>query len=454
MINYDITAITALLQATMLWPVALTRFPMDGWGNVKVPQLPQELSVNNTKTNKWIDVDTRDHHYWVSLSGIPIQGLPDTGSSSFSLQSTYMSASCSDVMRLPTEGLAQSLERIGLLREPGLNTSVPFKPWLDDYNNNVTRSMYLSTSANYFKNAYPQQLTFYSIAASLTPGESILRIADPKSIDIFNCTLVTADIEAKIACNAKDCRAVQVRQYIAGDFASHFPLGETALERFLIRLPHSLGKAGTSSPDPADNYLLGSDSPYTLGFGAFTRDGYANVSGSVFAKRLTTLMNTAWQASLCPYGISLGSTINFTACQAVAARNIAPVANTSAEITKIIPLSVYATNKWHAIVLLLISILLQLAAFATLGLSALTKSPNILGFVSSLTRDNPYMTGVIPDGGSALDGAERARALGHVRVRLADLRPGDTIGRVVLTSDDGSNWRAMGKLSGKRRLYE
>jgi hypothetical protein len=60
-----------------------------------------------------------------------------------------------------------------------------------------------------------------------------------------------------------------------------------------------------------------------------------------------------------------------------------------------------------------------LAAMASFWLRQQTVAPDIFGYVSSMTRDNPHMH--LPDGGSTMSGSERARALEYVKVKVADL---------------------------------
>lgn len=52
----------------------------------------------------------------------------------------------------------------------------------------------------------------------------------------------------------------------------------------------------------------------------------------------------------------------------------------------------------------------------------------MLGFVSSMTRDNPHTP--LHRGGSSLDGPERARRLRRLRVQLADLQLQNDIGYI------------------------
>ncbi|KAF2466603.1 uncharacterized protein BDR25DRAFT_317593 [Lindgomyces ingoldianus] len=51
--------------------------------------------------------------------------------------------------------------------------------------------------------------------------------------------------------------------------------------------------------------------------------------------------------------------------------------------------------------------------------------PDVLGYCSSLASDNPYIR--VPQGGSALDGMERAKLLRNLQVRLSD------VGYIVFT---------------------
>ena len=82
--------------------------------------------------------------------------------------------------------------------------------------------------------------------------------------------------------------------------------------------------------------------------------------------------------------------------------------------------------------LLVSSIALLFLGILTVVLHFVTSVPDVLGYVSTMTRDNPYVS--IPPGASALDGPLRARALRDVRVRLADVRPHDEVGYVALRS--------------------
>jgi hypothetical protein len=100
---------------------------------------------------------------------------------------------------------------------------------------------------------------------------------------------------------------------------------------------------------------------------------------------------------------------------------------------------------WITIDIITCSILFA-AAMISFWLRMQTVAPDIFGYVSSMTRDNPHMR--LPDGGSTMSGSERARALKNVRVKVADLNGGQGVGRIGLAAEDLDV--EMGRLEKKR----
>lgn len=66
-----------------------------------------------------------------------------------------------------------------------------------------------------------------------------------------------------------------------------------------------------------------------------------------------------------------------------------------------------------------------------------TVAPDILGFVSSLTRDNRYFA-PLPPGDSLLDGEQRARKLRNMKVQIQDVRPDSDVGHIAFARADMS----------------
>jgi hypothetical protein len=79
------------------------------------------------------------------------------------------------------------------------------------------------------------------------------------------------------------------------------------------------------------------------------------------------------------------------------------------------------------------------AAIACFWLRKGTLAPDIFGYVSSLTRDNPNLH--LPDGGTTLSGLERAQLLKDVKIRIADVGPSEGVGRVDLSYARSEPWQ-------------
>ncbi|OAG40014.1 hypothetical protein AYO21_05695 [Fonsecaea monophora] len=91
---------------------------------------------------------------------------------------------------------------------------------------------------------------------------------------------------------------------------------------------------------------------------------------------------------------------------------------------------------WPWLAMDIVSNMVLLAtAMGALWLRKHTLAPDIFGFVSSLTRDNPHLN--LPEGGSTLSGIERSRRMKMVKVKIADVGEDSSVGRVGLTQVDG-----------------
>lgn len=108
---------------------------------------------------------------------------------------------------------------------------------------------------------------------------------------------------------------------------------------------------------------------------------------------------------------------------------------------------------WHWIAIDFASCLVLLVAGVLCHwLRVHTLAPDIFGYVSSLTRDNPYFD--LPDNGSALSGLDRARLMKRVKVKIGDLnaeREGD-VGKIGLARLDTGSRQVVGLTKQKAYL--
>ena len=72
--------------------------------------------------------------------------------------------------------------------------------------------------------------------------------------------------------------------------------------------------------------------------------------------------------------------------------------------------------------------ILLAAAVYSFWLRKHTLAPDIFGYVSSHTRDNPHLP--LFDGGSALSGIQRARQMQNVKIKIADVGGEGGMGRI------------------------
>jgi hypothetical protein len=88
---------------------------------------------------------------------------------------------------------------------------------------------------------------------------------------------------------------------------------------------------------------------------------------------------------------------------------------------------------WLSLYFISCSVLLMAVACGVV-LNRMVVAPEILGFMSALTRDNPHVR--IPGGGTAMSGIQRSRLLKDVRIRLGDIREErDEVGYIAITSE-------------------
>jgi hypothetical protein len=144
-----------------------------------------------------------------------------------------------------------------------------------------------------------------------------------------------------------------------------------------------------------------------------------------FTRRLQTAINTFWDASI-------GTGVRLNDLQR--GRDTTTWINTNTVVTRNEG-DVYACNTGLAILTIAISLALFVAANISLLLGLITRTPDILGFVSSAASDNPYFKRHVA---TSLSGLETSRALRDVRVRVGDVKGGETVGHVALATMDAN----------------
>ena len=147
---------------------------------------------------------------------------------------------------------------------------------------------------------------------------------------------------------------------------------------------------------PTERYLQDPDTAYVL---SPSLAALGNVSASDFSDRLGQLLNTYLQAGELTLPLASGDE-RTTTCYMTNFEDI------------------YVCSWGWLVVLFLSSFLMLIGAFCTIWWRTQTTIPDILGFVSSLTRDTKYLD--IP-GGGATDGMERTKLLRAKEIKFGVL---------------------------------
>jgi hypothetical protein len=144
----------------------------------------------------------------------------------------------------------------------------------------------------------------------------------------------------------------------------------------------------------------------------------------IFIYRLQMVINTFWDASIGGNEIRIDQTENH--------KQMTFWNETLVNITQHEGLH-YVCHVKLAGISMAISFILLLAANVSLLLGILTRTPDVLGFVSMNARDNPHFSKYVS---SHLDGKETARALRDVRVMIGDVKGDADVGHIALTTMD------------------
>lgn len=270
---------------------------------------------------------------------------------------------------------------------------------------------------------------------------------------LYNCTNRNVPLELDISCSiplgcgVQRYRRSKAPQWDKGDSHSPFTLTSPVVNNVLIDFRSAAGILDNGSPifqGAIDNYLRGfTQFPFKLQrLSAWP----SNITDETFSRRLGLLFNTYYFASLDPYSATDSSYSNSPGdTDVITSQPVYPAKGTTGlnatvvmvdDAKEIYSREVYGLNRYWVTVLLLCTIVLQVLSLVGLFLRFTTPVPDIFDYGASLTRENPFVP--VPEGGSAIGGADRARVLRRMRVKMADVRPGDEIGYVALVGTTGA----------------
>ncbi|CAH0032769.1 unnamed protein product [Clonostachys rhizophaga] len=405
--------IFALYSSSLLSSSKQRRSPSDLWDLPKVPQwtaASTESSFRNIDTVALVNGEAD----YVSLLGTKVQGLEVTSSNvvyNFLITMPYIDLNCSANTGMPFEAnpyqtILQSLEM-----SPDLNGS-SFRANLGEDD----ESRLLFTSLHY-SNAY---------------------------FALFICSMRVLAVETEMQCapsnSSANCSPKRQRLLQSWERVEKIYGPSNEMRKALKLWQHADSSSANYLASPIDSYLAGHLSPYA----GHNLIKWSEVDVGNFSRRLTTLFNTYMSASINPMG---HTDVSFSKSGKNDPSPSGAILQTTPANATIV-FNVYETSRTWVGLALTATLLLQLLAVLGLMLRVLVKGPDILGFASSMTRDNPYVN--LPEDGSGLDGPDRARLLRRTRAQLADMRPEKEVGYITLravepghSTDGGKGYKVM-----------
>lgn len=398
-----------------------------------------------------------------SLVGVTVANVSTRGNSTFVMTSSFFELSCPNGPQLlPWDdevvwsrangtgylrGSGQTVQGIGYQRFPSSDAAGnhpyatfsigAFTPYSNSYNQTTTPSA-------------PRNIIFQSTTTNTDDY--------PRNITALNCFVTTSTVDAKVSCQGpRSCNVTAVRPSHAYSSSSNAtPLDDQIIaEGFFNNFPDASGSDNTAAAEYIVSSIL--EQYMYFGYNPINGAGHRNqvnlstVDGALLAERRGRAMNSYFIPSMSLITVTGGTppASNLSSPSAEASTgDIFPSTRTNATVATFEELFI-SSNAWFAVLFVSATILFVCAVLGTSLKYFGTRAPDILGHVSSFTRDNPNIRGV-PEGGNTLDGFERACLMRHVRVKSGDARPGESVGHIALMSAEGGTGS---RLDGGREYY-
>ncbi|KAL4900646.1 hypothetical protein BDW74DRAFT_182481 [Aspergillus multicolor] len=391
-----VAAVNSIYTASLLSSDEVKSSPRDVWGWPKMPlmrALPADLSTNGT--NPWRATHQDDNLTYSSL---------------------YLDFDCHTlVLNVDDSDAYQTMAGDGKLLNHNASNLYNNTQYLRSPLEQPHSSFFMDTNFNFTApSRNTSAMTLFYGSRDKTNGESFNATA------LYTCTVSTIFIESTISCPNAVCAVTRMRRSEKDkrpsrltpwtDFWQLNDYDWVSLFFLLSQFPYAAGALDRFQASPTDSYIYNASVLYDL---YYTRD-WSTVPEQLVSDRLTTLFNTYYQATLAPFTISRASIADSVNDSTESDYRVPPFNTTTASTSRMI--TIYKIDPMWLSFFILTTAVLFLCAVTGLYIKGKTLAPDILGHVSSLTRDNPYIP--LPRGGSSLSGLDRARLLHDLPVRL------------------------------------
>lgn len=452
----------AVVSTALMTAENLEWTPEDAWSHPKIPRfedLEQAASENSTD-RPWYTVDANGTYSYASLAGINVMNLAEKGSTNFTVPYEYMYFTCelppqNNITKLTEVDPPQPDARSQMNYLLGLQnqTKLITQGWTN-IPQNTTSSLFTDNSFFMYTKGTPDKLE------ALLYGSKYIGL----NFFLWECSMNSVMVEASIVCESSKCGVDRVRSAETKRNATapgFTPFGVThdwQWNRNFVQALASLGgEASSQATNPVDAYIFNETqwavSDPTMGIMLGTQNWTTYIGDPQKAvdvsHRLTRVLNTYLDATRWPSAITRSDPFARASLNATGQPPDSLTLNSTEGVVSVLNPVYRVDAPWAAILIICSSALLLLGIFG-IFVQARTVAPDVFNHVSSLTRDNPYVSA--PVGGSGLDGSDRARLLKRMRVQLGDAEPGSDTGYIAFKSLGGTGDAREGKIR-KERSY-
>lgn len=392
----------------------------DTWGNVRIPTLDSletnALAKAEAKLDTWIEVP--DDVTYSSLVGVPVfSSKTNLYKESFSMNASYIDLTCST----PRDVARSSFPNVTELQ----SYSVPVGSGI-------------------------QTLAFTVLESALdgdSPKFSIWSLHEnANSVSTASCSVAMMYAEVAVSCSTGDCAVTKMRN-TTSDYPTTISVNPFTSELWMNVFFQSFA---TASGLPTEinistfsEYYLTNETSQMMQ--PETRIDLSSLSAAQLSTRLGQLLNSYYLITTDP-GSTFGSTSTSVANVSSLIENSYGLYNASTATGSPLKTLYDASMTWITIDIVS-SVLLFFSAVLSAYFRTRILAPDIFGYVSSLTRDNPHVA--VPAGGSALSGMERARMMRNVKIRIGDVEGQKEVGAVGVGSlhpgEEKEGWTGLNK---------
>jgi hypothetical protein len=420
--------IQGLYAASLMAPEGLKDAAQDMWGNIKIPIL-EKLDNSTQDEDGWIPVptDASDKNLsYAALLGIPASFSSTMQRSNTTTEFNLVTYYYYFVNPTVSKVLNWSVDDLGVNSSAsGQNSSSVFGP-------SHSYTMFISGSGPWSGSLFPgiHNVTFVSVFAG----------NDSDYSTVAKMSMSQSAVSLQIRCQSTTCSATRIRKAQPSEFNPIDPFSaESFFQNFALFFQEAYPSKHPFAPSGTELFLANGTSFSPI---ASRMWDFSVTPPELFAERFGLAFNTFFLAG---YGPTNFAGLNVT----LDPDNLGFANYTTANIQ--IAIDKYVCSwTWLALLFFSSGILFVVSITGSI-LSRLTLGPEILGYVSTLTRDNPHIK--LPPGGSTLDGPERSRLLKELWVRLEDSAEGQEVGHIALGSfEKGGAKNVVGRLR-KGRLY-